>query len=77
MTHGTNRVNGTNSTRRALGKAALAIAREDLQTVIVNRDSLEANVTNAEAAVELARIDLDNTRIVAPRDGRFARGPLA
>lgn len=57
----------------AQAKAALAIAREDLQTVIVNRDSLEANVTNAEAAVELARIDLDNTRILAPRDGQLGQ----
>ncbi|KTC43586.1 disulfide bond formation protein DsbA [Pseudomonas putida] len=57
----------------AQAKAALAIAREDLQTVIVNRDSLEANVTNAEAAVELARIDLDNTRIVAPREGQLGQ----
>ena len=57
----------------AQAKAALAIAREDLQTVIVNRDSLEANVTNAEAAVALARIDLDNTRIVAPRDGQLGQ----
>lgn len=57
----------------AQAKAALAIAREDLQTVIVNRDSLEANVTNAEAAVELARIDLENTRIVAPRDGQLGQ----
>jgi multidrug resistance efflux pump len=57
----------------AQAKAALAIAREDLQTVIVNRDSLKANVTNAEAAVELARIDLDNTRIVAPRDGQLGQ----
>ncbi|WP_296249419.1 HlyD family secretion protein [Pseudomonas sp. UBA4194] len=57
----------------AQAKAALAIAREDLQTVIVNRDSLAASVTNAEAAVELARIDLDNTRIVAPRDGQLGQ----
>lgn len=57
----------------AQAKAALAIAREDLQSVIVNRDSLAANVTNAQAAVELARIDLDNTRIVAPRDGQLGQ----
>ncbi|MBD8472554.1 HlyD family secretion protein [Pseudomonas sp. CFBP 8770] len=57
----------------AQAKAALAIAREDLQTVIVNRDSLAANVANAEAAVELARIDLDNTRILAPRDGQLGQ----
>ncbi|MCF5599274.1 biotin/lipoyl-binding protein, partial [Pseudomonas syringae] len=57
----------------AEAKAVLLIAREDLQTVIVNRGSLEASVANAQAAVELARIDLDNTRIVAPRDGQLGQ----
>lgn len=57
----------------AQAKAALEISRQDLQTVIVNRDSLEASVKNAEAAVELARIDLDNTRITAPRDGQLGQ----
>lgn len=57
----------------AEAKAAVQIAKEDLQTVIVNRGSLEASVANAEAAIELARIDLDNTRIVAPRDGQLGQ----
>lgn len=57
----------------AEAKAAVLIAKEDLQTVIVNRGSLEASVANAEAAIELARIDLDNTRIVAPRDGQLGQ----
>ncbi|WP_313738992.1 HlyD family secretion protein [Pseudomonas sp.] len=57
----------------AQAKAALAIAREDLQSVIVNRASLEAAVENAKASVELARIDLDNTRVVAPRDGQLGQ----
>jgi len=57
----------------AEARAALAIAREDLQTVIVNRGSLEASVANAEAAIELARIDLTNTRILAPRDGQLGQ----
>ena len=57
----------------AEARAAVVIAREDLQTVIVNRGSLEASVANAEAAIELARIDLDNTRIVAPRDGQLGQ----
>lgn len=57
----------------AQAKAALEIARQDLQTVIVNRDSLEAAVENAKAAVELARIDLDNTRVTAPRDGQLGQ----
>jgi multidrug resistance efflux pump len=53
--------------------SALEISRQDLQTVIVNRASLEASVLNAEAAVELARIDLDNTRVTAPRDGQLGQ----
>ncbi len=43
--------------------------RQDLQSIIVNRDSLNADIANAEATVELARIDLQNTHIIAPRDG--------
>ncbi|WP_122663818.1 HlyD family secretion protein [Pseudomonas viridiflava] len=57
----------------AEARAALDIAKEDLQTVIVNRGSLEASVANAEAAIELARIDLSNTRILAPRDGQLGQ----
>ena len=50
-------------------EAAIDVARQNLQTIIVNRASLEAAVSGAEATVELAKIDLGNTRIVAPRDG--------
>lgn len=57
----------------AEARAALDIAKEDLQTVIINRGSLEASVANAEAAIELARIDLNNTRILAPRDGQLGQ----
>ena len=39
----------------------------------VGKQSLAANVSAAEAAVELAKINLDNTRIVAPRDGRLGQ----
>jgi len=52
-------------------KASLEVAREDLQSVVVNRQSLEAAVEGAEAAVHLAEIDLANTRITAPQDGRL------
>jgi hypothetical protein len=38
---------------------------------VVNRDALAAQVENARAAVRLARIDLANTRITAPRAGRL------
>lgn len=54
-------------------KANLEIARQDLRTVVVNRGSLQASVTNAEAAVQLARINLSNTRITAPRDGQLGQ----
>jgi multidrug resistance efflux pump len=50
-------------------KAALEVSRQDLETIKVSRGSLEAAVAGANAAVELAGIDLSNTRIIAPRDG--------
>lgn len=52
-------------------QAALEVSRQQLQTIVVNRGSLEAAVSSAEAAVELARIDVSNTEIHAPRDGRL------
>lgn len=52
-------------------EAALEVSRQQLQTIVVNRGSLEAAVSSAEATVELARIDLSNTEIHAPRDGRL------
>ncbi len=57
----------------AEAKASLEISRQDLQTVIVNRGSLEASVKDAQAAIELARIDLGNTRITAPREGQLGQ----
>lgn len=50
-------------------KAQLEVSRQDLQSIIVNRDSLKAAVDGAKAAVQLAEIDLANTRITAPQDG--------
>jgi len=63
---------GLEQARAAHGQAqaALEVARQDLQGVIVGRQSLEAAVEGAEAAVHLAEIDLQNTHIVAPVDGR-------
>lgn len=52
-------------------EAALAVAKQDLQSIIVNRESLNADIASAEATVELAKIDLQNTRIIAPRDGKL------
>jgi multidrug resistance efflux pump len=59
--------------KAALGQAqaALEVSRQDLAATLVNRQSLEAAVQGAEAAVHLAEIDLQNTRITAPQDGRL------
>ena len=50
-------------------EAAVLVAEQDLNTIVVSRKSLEADVASAKAAVELAEIDLGNTRITAPQDG--------
>jgi len=57
----------------AEANATLQISQQDLQTVLVNRGSLEAAVKNANSAIQLARIDLSNTRITAPRDGQLGQ----
>ncbi|MCP4561557.1 MAG: HlyD family secretion protein [Bosea sp.] len=51
--------------------AAVDVSRQEVQSAIVNKASLEAAVQGAEAAVHLAEIDLQNTRITAPQDGRL------
>ncbi len=55
----------------AQARAALEVSRQALATIIVNRGSLQAAVSGAAAAVELAKIDLQNTEIRAPRDGKL------
>ena len=55
----------------AAARAATGIAETGVTSAIVSKGSLEAAVENARAAVHLAEIDLSNTRIVAPRDGRL------
>lgn len=57
----------------AQAQAALLAARENERSVEVGRQVLEAQVAAAEAAVELARIRLDDTRVLAPRDGRLGQ----
>ncbi|QUW77469.1 HlyD family secretion protein [Xanthomonas oryzae] len=52
-------------------RAAVQAAEENARGVTVNRAALEAAVANAQAAVRLAQINLDNTRILAPRDGQL------
>lgn len=55
----------------AEARAQRGIAQVDVTSAVVDRESLVAAVENAEAQVRLAQIDLDNTRIVAPADGRL------
>jgi multidrug resistance efflux pump len=52
-------------------QAALEVSRQDLASTLVNRQSLEAAVQGAQAAVRLAEIDMQNTKIVAPEDGQL------
>ncbi|MCP1845703.1 multidrug resistance efflux pump [Bradyrhizobium sp. USDA 4524] len=49
----------------------LDVAQQDLQGMLVHRQTLESAVAAAEAAVQLATIDLMNTRIEAPEDGKL------
>ncbi len=53
-------------------QAQIQIAEETLVSTRVARKGLEAQVESAEAALELARIDLANTVIHAPRDGQVS-----
>jgi multidrug resistance efflux pump len=46
--------------------AAIQVALQDRRAVDVNQQSIEAAIEGAQAAVRLAEIDLENTRIRAP-----------
>lgn len=52
-------------------EAAGEIARQDLRTVEVGKDGLEAQVEAARAQVALAEIDLEHTVIRAPEAGQI------
>ncbi|EJF91795.1 HlyD family secretion protein [Bartonella tamiae] len=51
-------------------RAALDVSQQALKKILVDREGLQADVESAEAAVELAQIDLDHTKIYSPRNGR-------
>ena len=53
-------------------QAAIHIAQEGVTSVRVARASLEAQVQIAEAELHLAKIDLDHTQIIAPRDSQLS-----
>ncbi|MCQ0970504.1 HlyD family secretion protein [Paracoccus sp. TK19116] len=52
-------------------EAQAATARQDVELVAVEREARAAAVEEARAAVNLARLDLEHTRIVAPMDGKL------
>lgn len=54
-------------------KAALQIAKQNLNNVIVKRSELEANLQQAQAALTLAQIDMDHTQIIAPEAGQLGQ----
>jgi Multidrug resistance efflux pump len=60
----------------AQSQAAIRIAEENLTATRVARQGLEARVATAEAALEMARIDLENTVIRAPRDGQLSEASV-
>jgi multidrug resistance efflux pump len=55
----------------AQARASVTVAKQNLAETMATRTALEAAVDNAEAAVRLAEIDLQNTEIRAPEDGRL------
>lgn len=55
----------------AQSRAARDSARQDVISVRVNRGSLAASVEGAMAALHAAEIDLENTVVRAPEDGRL------
>ncbi|MCR4144957.1 HlyD family secretion protein [Alcaligenes faecalis] len=57
-------------------KANIAIAQETIKSTEVARASLQAKVKSAEAALGLARIDLDNTVVTAPAAGQISEASV-
>ncbi|WP_421729391.1 HlyD family secretion protein [Brevundimonas sp.] len=55
----------------AEARAVEGVAQTGVTSAVVGRGSLEAAVENARAQVRLAQINLDNTRITAPSNGRL------
>jgi multidrug resistance efflux pump len=57
-------------------QADIEIAQQRVKGTTVSRGGLEAQVSMAQAQVELAKIDLANTVIVAPRDGQVSEATV-
>lgn len=56
----------------AQAKAQYRVAQEDLKSTHVGKTGLKANVDNARAQLGLAEIDLSNTIVRAPENGRLS-----
>lgn len=54
-------------------EAQLDVQKENILSAQVQLTAQQAQIASAEAAVELARIDLSNTEIRAPEDGRLGQ----
>ena len=57
-------------------QADIDIAQQRVKSTVVARGGLEAQVRMAEAALALARIDLANTVVKAPRDGQVSEASV-
>jgi multidrug resistance efflux pump len=60
----------------ARAQANIDAQRETIQSTRVSRESLEGEVDQARAQVDLARINLSNTIIRAPRDGQISEASV-
>lgn len=56
--------------------ASIEVARQGLNTVDVNKSALLADVANAEAALNLATLNLQRTQVLAPSDGTLSNFDL-
>lgn len=54
-------------------ESQIAVARENVNSARVSLQARQADIESAKAAVELAEIDLGNTIIRAPEDGRLGQ----
>jgi len=57
-------------------RAEIDIAQQRIKSTTVSRGGLEAQVSTAEAQLALAKIDLANTVIKAPRDGQVSEASV-
>lgn len=56
--------------------ASIEVARQNLNTVDVNKSALLADVANAEAALNLAELNLKRTQVIAPGNGTLSNFDL-